>query len=547
MTEKADKKGFDFDPIDLSTLFPGGSVPEPEQAPPAPAADPSVNLPMEPLGEDEKVDEIIDALFLQMKKKGDFPSFSRQISNVNAILNMEYSSVKDIADVIMRDFSLTNRLLKLVNSSFYGHFNKNGVSSVTNAMVIMGTNQIQQAAASLMLFEHMQSNAHTLELKEMAVHTFMSGMMAKDLARLADVRDSEEFQVCAMFHNLGETLIAFYFPVKYKRILDIEARHGTPREEAAGKMLGITFRELGIGIARKWNIPENVIRSMAFDPGNSQMMSGRELSRGDYLGAISSFCNLLCAIQLKADPAERQRAIEELLERFKGVVDLNDGELEGVLKRVSEKIKTHASQLNIDTSKTRFITNRDNDPKMGKPDDKERENREIVLRKKIDGEIVRIDGRLKESFEISEILSDILNVMNREFDYDRVAICIRDTATNNMTVRFGKGKDIDAFSRDFYFPITKSQDIFHLCLAREKDYSIHDIDDSKFKALVPSWYRLLDLAKGFELYAIVINHIALGFFYADWETIREYSPFEQEKGMKKLRSLAEKAIRIKKG
>lgn len=281
MTQTRDKKGFDFDPIDLSQLFPGGVVPEIKKA----KTDDVVTTQENTIaaGDDEEVDAIIDALFQKMRKKGDFPSFSKQITEVNSILNVEYSSVKDIANVIMRDFSLTNKLLKLVNSSFYGHFNKNGITSVTNAMVIMGTNLIQQAAASLMLFEHMQSNAHNQDLKEMAVHTFMSGLMAKDLARLSDVRDTEEFQICAMFHTLGETLIAFYFPEKFRLIQDVEKKHGMEKEEASFKILGISFKNLGIGIAKKWGIPDTVVKSMAFSPEDAQLLSCKDLSRNNFL------------------------------------------------------------------------------------------------------------------------------------------------------------------------------------------------------------------------------------------------------------------------
>ncbi|MDA8402881.1 MAG: hypothetical protein M0Z56_01600, partial [Desulfobacteraceae bacterium] len=239
--------------------------------------------------------------------------------------------------------------------------------------------------------------------------------------------------------------------------------------------------------------------------------------------------------------------IKALLGQFKGVIDLDNDDLDGILKRVSEKIKTHAEKLNINTSQTRFLTNMEKEKTPKKSPIKGKEQIEQEIRKKVDGEIIRIDSRLKENFEISDILSDILSVMHREFDFDRIAVCIKEPGTNNMTLRYGLGKDIDAFKRDFYFPISKSQDIFHLCLNREKDYSIHDINDPKFKALIPSWYRLLNMAKGFELYAIVVNHVAIGFFYADWEENREFTPFEQAKCMKKLRSLAEKTIRLKKG
>ncbi|WP_459923047.1 HDOD domain-containing protein [Desulfatiferula olefinivorans] len=547
MTDRTDKKGFDFDPIDLSALFPAG-VPakRPDATPAGDSQDPGAL-------EAGRVDRVIETLFELMRKKGDFPSFSRQIVEVNKILKLKYSSARDIANVIMKDFSLSNKLLKLVNSSFYGQFSKNGISSVSSAMIILGADQIQQAAASLMLFEHMQANAQSQGLKDITVNTFMSGLMAKDLAVGAGIHDTEEFQVCAMFHSLGENLIAFYFPDKYQRILEIEKRKGMDREQAARKVLTISFRDLGIGVAKKWGIPASIVRSMACDPLTSPPVGDRAYSRDDRLGFISAFSNALCRVYQSDDAGQRDRDIARLIEGYKGLVDIRVDDIEGLLGRVSEKVKVHAAQLNINIGKSRLIKNMQQ--KDGEPDTETpasaspadvRKSTPAEVRKRIYKDIKRIEAVLAGDFAIGQVLMDILSVMHREFDYDRIAICIRDAARNVIGIRHGLGKDIDALSREFRFPITTVQDIFHLSLSREKDYSIPDINDAKFKALIPTWYRMMNMASGFDLFALVIDHVPIGFFYADHEAPREFTPMEDLKNMKKLRNLAEKAIRIRK-
>jgi len=104
------KKGFDFDPIDLS-----GILPQPKNV----AGDDAKQV-MAEASLPDAVDEdtrTLEALYLKMKKKGDFPTFSRQIIDVNRIIATDKSSAKEISHVIMKDFSLTNKLLKLVNSA----------------------------------------------------------------------------------------------------------------------------------------------------------------------------------------------------------------------------------------------------------------------------------------------------------------------------------------------------------------------------------------------------------------------------------------------
>jgi HD-like signal output (HDOD) protein len=468
------------------------------------------------------------------------------------IITTDKSSAKDISHVIMKDFSLTNKLIKLVNTAMYSQFNQNGVSSVASAMIIMGTNQIQRTASSLMLFEHMRNNSQNQNLKDITMLTYMSGLMSKDLARLEGFRDQEEFQICGMFHKLGENLVAFYFPDKLRLIREIEKNKGLSKDEAAKKIIGVDFKTLGTGVAKKWKLPNNIVKSMAFDPADkaNQDDSEKTITRAERLGRISSFSNALCDIYRNPSPEQRDHAIEQLLKTFEGMIDLDLKDIEGLVKRASERLKAHASIMNISINQNEILANMDNKPV---DDDIKSENSDSKLkpdikipREKVDKDIKRIEETLAGPFQISDILTDILNVMHKGFEYNRIAICIKDVGSNDIVVRHGLGKGIDILRKEFRFSLGKAEDIFHFSLLREKDYTIHDIDDPKFKALIPAWYRRLDIAKGFDLYSLVIDHVPLGFFYADRETVIDHSPFDQQKSMKKLRGLAEKAIRIKK-
>ncbi len=537
------KKGFDFDPIDLSGVLPA------QEDKALDAQEPF--LALEKPGSVDDDARTIESLYLKMKKKGDFPTFSRQIVDVNRIIATDRSSAKEISHVIMKDFSLTNKLLKLVNSAMYSQFNQNGISSVTSAMVIMGTNQIQRTASSLMLFEHMQNNAQNQALKDATLLTYMSGLMAKDLAGLEGYRDPEEFQICGMFHKLGENLVAFYFPDKLRLIQEIERTRGISLEQAARKILGIDFRTLGAGMARKWGLPPNIVKSMEFDPG--ELSAGDPLTRAQRLGSISSFCNCLCGIHRNPSQPERDAAICDLLNAFKGLVDLSLPELDGLVKRVADRMRTHATLMNIPTAQNPILANMDQPATKTRAVFSEATNEKKAppvnrrLLADAEKEIARIEDLLARPYEISDILFDILKTMNRCFEYARIAICIKDMASGSVAVRHGLGKDIDVLKKQFRFPAGRDENIFQLCLAREKDYTIHDTEDPKFKALIPAWFKQLGLARGFDLFAIIIDHVPLGFFYADRETAIDHTPFGQQKNMKKLRSLAEKAIRIKKG
>lgn len=305
-----------------------------------------------------KTDDIIEIIYLKMQKKGGFPSFSKQISDINKILKLKYASAKDIANVIIKDFSLSNKLLKIVNSSFYGHFSKNGISSVEKAMIILGADQIQQTAASLMLFEHMQASSHNNELKDIAVKTFMSGLIAKGIAIEKGFNDTEEFLICAMFNNLGDNLLAYYYAEKRKVILQFAKKNNLCSEKAFRLILGISSKELGVGIAKKWGLPENIIRSIQIPRPEKQSLKPVRLSRQQLLGTIASFSNELSRIQfIMMESQKRSLITAGLIKLYKGRIDLDNETIDSLLKKVIINIKKNSSYLNINTKNCQALFN----------------------------------------------------------------------------------------------------------------------------------------------------------------------------------------------
>ena len=65
---------------------------------------------------------LVEYIFKEITEEESFKTFSNQIADVNQILKIEYSSANDIARILKKDTALTAKLLKLVNSSFYGRF-----------------------------------------------------------------------------------------------------------------------------------------------------------------------------------------------------------------------------------------------------------------------------------------------------------------------------------------------------------------------------------------------------------------------------------------
>lgn len=96
----------------------------------------------------------------------------------------------------------------------------------------------------------------------------MSGLLAHRLAGKAALDEPEEAFVCAMFHSLGKHLAIFYFPEEYRVVSDRIQRESEKEGEAARAVLGVTYAELGVGVANYWGFPVSLTESMqALPPG----------------------------------------------------------------------------------------------------------------------------------------------------------------------------------------------------------------------------------------------------------------------------------------
>jgi len=202
----------------------------------------------------------LDFLLRRMRHKSDFPAMSDAVVRIQGMATSETESVNSVTNEILKDVALTNKLLRLVNSV---HYSRGGsISTVSRAVSLVGFNGIRNMALSLVLLEHMQDKAQAVVLKEEFLRSLMAASIATELCLSA--RETEEAFIGAMFHNLGRLLAQFYFSEEAQTIRTLVSSTRQPVSEAtaSASVLGISFEELGIGVAQVWGLPDSIQRCM---------------------------------------------------------------------------------------------------------------------------------------------------------------------------------------------------------------------------------------------------------------------------------------------
>ena len=122
----------------------------------------------------------------------------QQISEIaNSTNDRSDSSANMLANKILRNYSLSTKLLRLVNSPVYGQYGGR-ISTVSRAVVILGFKEVRMAAMGLMLFDHLQNDNQSKMIKEASLNSMMSGSIARELGEKLNIEDTEESYICSI-------------------------------------------------------------------------------------------------------------------------------------------------------------------------------------------------------------------------------------------------------------------------------------------------------------------------------------------------------------
>ncbi len=287
-------------------MTPPASAPPAGRADARPAAAPTA--PAGPTGGSAPEIDRPQAYVRRILVADDFPSFSRQMGELMASLQEGEASAQRLANLVLRDYALT---VKVIRTSNTVHYNRTGrpVQSATHAMMLLGAQTVRDLASSLMLFEQYRNRSPGL--KELMLLSLLTAGHAREAAARLGFADPETAQLCGMFRNLGEVLVAAHLPSENAAILRAAGdRAGTDarraRDTAAATVLGCSFEDIGVAIAGDWGMPAAVCRGMR---------ATGERGEGE-LELVTAFAHdLTLAIYREGAGAARQ-GVATVLERY---------------------------------------------------------------------------------------------------------------------------------------------------------------------------------------------------------------------------------------
>ncbi|MDR3429194.1 HDOD domain-containing protein [Silvimonas sp.] len=485
----------------------------------------------------------LEFLLRRMRHTSDFPALSQAIGAINKINEGDAERLQVLSGVILNDFSLVNKLLRLVNSASYGQFGGT-ISTISRAIVILGFDAIRNLAITLLLFEHMHNKAHAAQLRDAVLQAFFGGLLARQIALECGARDAEESLICGMFHHLGRLLTVYYFPEEQREITR-RIQSGMSEESAAIAVLGMSWDELGIGVARHWLFPERIVNAMRPLPDGMMREPASTLER------LRVYANLSARLVPLVGAAPVK--LNEPVRLFGTATGLDFRGMQQVMKAAGAALMEQLGAIGVDAHHSVFLQTllrgEGAEQSADVMDD-------LVLTSAtqtagdaaavLSAGVQDITQALVSNFALNDVLRMILETMYRGIGFERVLLCTRDAKKPMILARFGFGNDVNSVIPRFQMDTTQKGDVFQVTLERNLDVLIDDIDAPSIAARVPQWYRQQVAAATFMLFPIKVGDRVLGFFYGDKTVPGSITVGSNELNLlKTLRNQAVLAIRTK--
>ncbi len=237
---------------------------------------------------DKQLKEIVSGL-------ESLPSLSQNYYDLVEELEAPDISLRNVEQIVSRDLGLTSKILKVVNSSFFGL--PRLIGSPEEAVRYLGLNIIKALLLSTRIYEQFEERSSALlDLEDLQQHSTTVALAAKKIVGdyCDDQRMVGDALLAGLLHDVGKLIMADSFPKAYKEIGSIAVRHEISFYRAERIRLGASHAELGAYLLGLWGLSDTIVQAVAHHH-NPSAASPQEFNALTALHVANSFVRMSAA------------------------------------------------------------------------------------------------------------------------------------------------------------------------------------------------------------------------------------------------------------
>lgn len=207
-------------------------------------------------------------------------------------------SMADAAFIIEKDAALAIRLMKIVNSAYYGFPSR--ISSVERAMTIIGSVELQNLVLSTVIIERFSKMPGNItSMHDFWARSLKCALIAKELDAYLGGRYRHSVFLCGLFHDIGQLVFFRRIPELAREVELLRQSYEELTFDDEAKIeqdiIGFNHFQAGAALCQQWNLPEVIVESIRLHsyPDNTGQFY--------IIAAISRLANYYCKLDLSHD------------------------------------------------------------------------------------------------------------------------------------------------------------------------------------------------------------------------------------------------------
>lgn len=223
------------------------------------------------------------------------------------LLRNHHSQAGQFAEIIARDPSLTARLLRMVNSVYFGLGTQ--VGTIEDAVLYLGLRQIRSLAMATPVLEDMSAmgaDGPQVSWREFWLHTLACAFATRDILNQSDVNiDDDTDYITGLLQNVGKVVIAKVFPAEFAQLTQMPFENEAQVLAAERALLGWDHAAIGAYYLESHKIPAEIVEAVRFHHNPLQAPARKHLAAATHLAdGYARLAGLTGGVELRPAPTE---------------------------------------------------------------------------------------------------------------------------------------------------------------------------------------------------------------------------------------------------
>jgi len=211
----------------------------------------------------DKLEQFLDNI-------GELPSLPTVVVTMLQRVEDPSAGASDLTEIISTDYALSAKVLRLVNSAFYGF--PQSISSIQRAVVVLGFNTVKNLTLGLSVVDlfagekggiKVSADCPKFTQESFWDHSLCTAVAAKTLASALRMPTPEESFVAGLLHDMGKMILLKHFKEEFQNALLLAANEKTSLHSAENQVMGFDHAAVSAKMAEMWNFPTHLCEPSA--------------------------------------------------------------------------------------------------------------------------------------------------------------------------------------------------------------------------------------------------------------------------------------------